>query len=188
MSLGARLEVTTIAGKDLWLQKKPWDAWMTFCIDSIMASLFYIELAGPPLPDKIGFASRVNIRCRLLPSEPHLKILVKQLWDRRARFYYNFGISIPCVDYELLEDVKNGVAYSRCLDIKVSSLGDMIDVKIDGITKRARSISNCPYIVKDIIRDQGLHCFFGHKDYQRRYEGTLRVKPRRHHISKQFLA
>ena len=178
LTLGASIEVTTISGKDLWLQGKPLDAWMSFCTDSILASSFYIELAGLPLPDKNGFACWVNIRCRLVPSEPHLKTLVKQLWDRQACFYYNCE-SLPCVDQELLEEVKYGVAYSRCIKVSVRSLNDIIDVKVDGITKRARSISNCPYRVNDIIEDQGLHCFFGHKDHQRRYQGTLRSIPRR---------
>ena len=180
LSLGMSIEITTISGKDLWLQGKPLETWMSFCTDSILASLFYIELAGRPQPDKVGFACRVNIRCRLLPSEPHLKMLVKRLWDRQARFYYDFEMSIPCVDQELINAVKCGVAYSRHIEVSVRSLNDVIDFKIDGVTKRGRSISNCPYIVNDIIEDQGLHCFFGHKDHQRRHRGVSRAMPRRH--------
>ena len=86
----------------------------------------------------------------------------RQLWDRQACFYYNFE-SLPCVDQELLEEVKYGVAYSRCIKVSIRSLNDIIDVKVDGITKRVRSISNCPYRVNDIIEDQGLHCFLGTK-------------------------
>jgi hypothetical protein len=88
-------------------------------------------------------------------------------------------MSIACVDQELIEEVKRGVAFSKHIEITVLSLNDVIDVKIDGITKRGRSISNCPYTVNDIIEDQGLHCFFGHKDHQRRYRGTKRALPRR---------
>ena len=83
-------------------------------------------------------------------------------------------MSIPCIDLELLEDVKDGRSYSRPIEINIRSLGDVIDAKVDGITKRARSISNCPYIVRDIIKDQGLHCFFGHKNHQRRDRMTSR--------------
>jgi hypothetical protein len=88
-------------------------------------------------------------------------------------------MSIACVDQELIEEVKRGVAFSKHIEITVLSLNDVIDVKIDGITKRGRSISNCPYMVNDIIEDQGLNCFFGHKDHQQRYRGAKRAIPRR---------
>jgi hypothetical protein len=164
--LGERTEMTTIAGKASWLEGKPLEAWMSFVSDSIVASLFYIELAGLPLLSELGFICQVNIQCRLLPSEPHLKTLVKQLWDRQACFFCGFETSVPCVDQELFDNIKYGAAYSKLIKINIRSLDDLIDIKIDGVTKRARSISNCPYIVNDIIEDQGLHCFFGRKDHQ----------------------
>ena len=49
------------------------------------------------------------------------------------------------------------------------SLSDGIDVKIDGITKMVRSISNCPYKLQTLIEDQGLDCVFGHRDHKKRY-------------------
>ena len=76
---------------------------------------------------------------------------------------------MPCVNQELLDELRRGAAYSRRLDINVCSLSDLIDVRLDGITRRVRSISNCPYKVSDIIEDQGLHCVFGHRDHQRRH-------------------
>jgi hypothetical protein len=178
LSLGTSIEVTTAQG-DPWLQGQSLRAWTSFITESLIALLFYIELAGLPLLNKVGFACWVNIRCRLLPSEPHLKALVKQLWDHQACFYYDFQMSIACVDQELIEEVKRGVAFSKHIEITVLSLNDVIDVKIDGITKRGRSISNCPYTVNDIIEDQGLNCFFGHKDHQQRYRGAERGMPRR---------
>jgi hypothetical protein len=165
LSLGTKINVTTTAGKNPWLQYQPLEILISFCADSIMASLFYIELEELPLPSKVGFACKINIRCRLLPSEPHLKTLAKQLWDRQACFYCKFK-TIPCIDLELLEVIKGGAAYSRNMEIDTHSLSDVIDVKVDGITKRARSISNCPYTVSDIIEDQRLHSFFGRRDHQ----------------------
>lgn len=165
LSLEARIEVTTTAGEDLQLQTQPLNTLIRFYIDSIMALLFYMELAGLPLPNNIGFAYRVNIQYRLLPLEPHLKTLAKQLQDRQVRFYYNFGMSIPYIDFELLEDIKDGRLYSRPIEINIRSLSNIIDTKVDGITKRAWSISNYPYIVRDIIKDQGLYYFFGYKNH-----------------------
>jgi hypothetical protein len=62
-------------------------------------------------------------------------------------------MSIPYIDFELLEDIKDGRLYSRPIEINIRSLSNIIDTKVDGITKRAWSISNYPYIVRDIIKD-----------------------------------
>lgn len=65
---------------------------------------------------------------------------------------------MPCVDQELLDELRRGVAYSRRINVRVHSLDDVINIRVDGITTRVRSISNCPYTISDIIEDQGLHC------------------------------
>jgi hypothetical protein len=74
-----------------------------------------------------------------------------------------------CVDQELLDDLRRGVAYSRIIDISVHSLNDVINVRLDGITRKVRNISNCPYKISDIVEDQGLHCVFGHRDHRCRH-------------------
>jgi hypothetical protein len=140
--------------------------------DGLMAALFYIELIGRPVLKEAGYACRAQIRCRLLPSKPALKALVDRLARTHAHFYFSYH-KIPCISRQLHAEVmSDGEAFSRRFEFSVSSLQDSIDVKIDGVTKRGRSISNCPYTVDTIMRDQGLHCVFGHKDHQERYLGT----------------
>lgn len=153
---------------DQWLEGKSLGTWVSFYTDKLLASLFYIELCGLPQLETRGYACRVSIRCRLSPSEPHLRALVVQLCTKKARFYWD-ETSMPCVDQELLDELRRGVAYSRRIDVSVHSLDDVINIRVDGITTRVRSISNCPYTISDIIEDQGLHCIFGHRDHRRRY-------------------
>ena len=45
---------------------------------------------------------------------------------------------------------------------------DQIDIKIDGITEKEKSISNCPYKLSELVFDQGLHLVFGRPDHKRR--------------------
>ena len=178
MSLGPSIEILTTANRQLQSHVQSVENLLTSITDSLLASLFYIELAGLPLLGKVGYTCRVNILCRLLPSEPYLKTLINQLHSRAAYFHYGFQKSIPCVDQELFKEIKNGLAFSKCIETTVLSLDNVIDVKVDGII-RGRSISNCPYTINDIITDQGLHRSFGNKDHRRRYRGTSREMPLR---------
>ena len=168
LSLGRSLETTTTASQDQWLQGKPLRTWMNFYSDKLLASLFYIKLRGLPQLDTVNLTCQVIIRCRLVPSRPHLRALVTRLCTSQARFHWD-GTSMSCVDQDLLDELRRGVAYSRRIDIKVCSLNDVIDIRLDGITTRVRSISNCPYKISDMIKDQALDCSFGHRDHQRRH-------------------
>jgi hypothetical protein len=139
-----------------------------FSLDGLLSSLFYIELIGVPLVDTVGFFCRAQIRCRLVPSRPAFMTLVERLWRTGARFHYDYK-TVPCVNRQLYEEARRGIAFSRYIEISVTSLSDEVDVKIDGITKIGRSISNCPYRLQTLIEDQGLDCVFGHRDHKRRY-------------------
>ena len=86
--------------------------------------------------------------------------------------------SIPCIDQELFKEIKDRLAFSKCIKITVLSLDNVIDIKVDS-TLRGQSISNRPYTINDIITDQGLHRSFGNKDHRRRYRGTSREMPLR---------
>jgi hypothetical protein len=139
------------------------------CIDAILSSLFYIELIGiPKLLKPTGFLCQAQIRCRLAPSSTAYIALIDRLWTTRACFSYN-SRSISCVDRELLDEVRQHIAFSKYLSFTVMSLEDIIDVRVDMITQTSQSISNCPYIVQTLIEDQGLQCKFGHRDHQIRF-------------------
>jgi hypothetical protein len=98
--------------------------------------------------------------------------LVNRLKKCKARFYYDFK-SIPCVDQQLHGEAVRGIAFSRYVQFSVPADLDEIDIMIDKITKHPRSISNCPYQLRALIKDQGLDCVFGNKDHQERFGGVL---------------
>jgi hypothetical protein len=76
------------------------------------------------------------------------------------------------VNRQVYDEAARGIAFSRYIRFSVVSLSDEVDIKINGITEQARSISNCPYKIQTLVEDQGLSCVFGHRDYKRRYFGT----------------
>ncbi|KAI9763378.1 MAG: hypothetical protein M1840_000570 [Geoglossum simile] len=136
--------------------------------DGLSSSLFYLELIGIPLVNNDGFFCRAQIRCRLTPSQPAFMALIE--WLRKAKTYFHYDHkTVPCVNRQLYEEARRGVAFSRYIEFSLVSLSDEIDVQIDGITKASRSISNCPYRLRNLIEDQGLNCVFGHRDHKRRY-------------------
>jgi hypothetical protein len=142
-----------------------------FTLDGLLSSLFYIELVGAPLIERFGFFCRMQIQCRLAPSQPAFMALIERLWNARAQFHYNCK-TVPCVNKQLYEEARRGIAFSRYIESSVTSLSDEMDVSIDGITGSSRSISNCPYKLQTLIEDQGLDCVFGHRDHKRRYLGV----------------
>ena len=147
---------------------------MSASVDRLLATLFYIELVGIPYPQGTSFSCRAQIRCRLPPSKPGLRDLVEQLGNVEAFFEYHQQRT-RCINRQLYDEVvRNGEEFSRSITFSVRSLEESIDVKVNGITRKQESISNCPYTIEALIRDQGLHCVFGHRDHKRRYKGPSR--------------
>jgi len=138
------------------------------CADNLLASLFYIELDGVPEFDRTVFVCKGRILCRIGPTHRALRALIIRLKDFVARFHLDFEQSITCVDTSIMRSIEKGRPYSRRFTLKVMSLEDTVDIKVDGLTRRARSISNCPYKLRTLITDQGLDCVFGHRNGRKR--------------------
>lgn len=140
-------------------------------LDELLSSLFYIELVSALLIDKFRFFCQMQIRCRLAPSQRAFMVLIERLWNDKARFHYDYYDykTVPCVNKQLYEEARRGIAFSRYIEISVMSLSDEIDVRINRITKNSRSISNCPYKLQTLIEDQRLDCVFEYRDHKRRY-------------------
>lgn len=139
-------------------------------VETLFASQFYLELVGPLQIAGVGFFCRALIRCRILPSSEMYHKVVEQLRKSRARFCNDYK-SIPCVNKQLYDEAARGIAFSRYIEFSIASLSLEIDIKMNGITGQAKSISNCPYKIQTLLKDQGLDCVFGHKDHKRRYLG-----------------
>lgn len=145
------------------------------CADNLLAALFYLELKGPELPTFDGtlFTCKGRIRCRLGPSHRALRVLASRLKETQAHFYLGFEQKLPCADDESYKAIECGAPFLRDVVFKVRSLEDFIDIKIDGITRRARSISNCPYKIETLIKDQGLDNYFGSRKGRKRSQAQL---------------
>jgi hypothetical protein len=57
------------------------------------------------------------------------------------------------------------MAFSRILEVEVSSMKSRLDVRVDGLTG-VENVSNCPYELQRLVEDQGLHCVFGRRDHR----------------------
>lgn len=149
------------------------------CADNILASFFYLELDTLPIFHRSVFVCKARICCRLTPNNKALRALTRRLKDSKARFYFDSNQHIACIDDDSYKAIEEGAPYYRHITFNVISLEESIDVKIDGISKRARSISNCPYIIQDLIRDEGLDCVFGHRKNKKRAQVQLETPCKR---------
>ncbi len=144
------------------------------CAENIIASLFYLELEKLPLCRRGQFICTGRILCRIGPSRLRaLQTLVIRLKEQQSQFHVDSHTAIPCVDRQVYEAVKRGQAFCRPVEFNIASLADAVDIKIDGIISRARSISNCPYILQTLIDDQGLNRIFGHMNHKRKFGGMF---------------
>lgn len=143
------------------------------CADNLLAVLFYLELKELPIFDGTLFTCKGRIRCRLGPSHRALRVLTSHLKETDGHFYLDFEQKLPCTDEESYKAIGSGAPFSRDVVFKVMSLEDFIDIKVDGITTRARSISNCPYKIETLIRDQGLDRPFGSREGRKRSQAQL---------------
>jgi hypothetical protein len=69
--------------------------------------------------------------------------------------------------------LESGGGFCVPVFFKVASLQDSVDIKVDGVIKRARSISNCPYQIETLIKDQGLDYVFGSRRARKRLNSIL---------------
>jgi hypothetical protein len=137
------------------------------CADNLISSLFYLELEDLPVFDKVQFICKAHIRCRWSSTHPAFQQLLRRMIRTGAKFYVS-GKELPCVNDDVRVAVVDGLPFQRKIEFGVLKLSDPVYISIGGIIVRPKSISNCPYIIESLIRDQGLDCPFRRVDYQKR--------------------
>jgi hypothetical protein len=90
-------------------------------------------------------------------------VLAGRLREKGARFHIDFHHAILAVDSDIINDIEAGKSFSKFIIFRIRSLTDSVDIKVDGIVTRQRSISNCPYKLETLIKDQGLDYAFGRR-------------------------
>jgi hypothetical protein len=134
------------------------------CADNLIASLFYIELIEMPIFKGYKFHCKGRVLCQLGPSTA-LHNLTLRLQHTQSRFYINCEEKV-CVDDALYKKVKNGGSFSVAVEFTALSKEDKINLKIEGLTQRARDISNFPYLLEDMCQDQKFNHKFGRPDHK----------------------
>ncbi|RSL64912.1 hypothetical protein CEP53_003875 [Fusarium sp. AF-6] len=152
--------------------------------NSLIATLFYIELNTLPSFYRGSETCMIRLQCRVPPG-PALLDLVYRLYRRRTRLWYGAG-ALDQTETELCTDdvvrcCRNEEPFMRELLIGVSSPGDSITIQLQAGSGRYY-VSRCPYkikdLIKDLIKDQGLDSSFYTRDMQSGlpYEGTSTVQ------------
>ncbi|KAK0631606.1 hypothetical protein B0T14DRAFT_443704 [Immersiella caudata] len=135
--------------------------------------LFYVELLSVPTFYSAPGSEVIQIRllCRLphcLPNESNAPMLdfLSKLRQQKTRIIYGAdGMQHvePLVTPELWDRCRKGQGFSRSLSIVVKSSASVLDIRV-GDPGCSNSVSNCPYKLSKLIRDQGLDSVFGRKD------------------------
>ncbi|KAH6869642.1 hypothetical protein B0T10DRAFT_523573 [Thelonectria olida] len=148
----------------------PYDA-LSFQLSAerMLSCLFYIELLSAPMLYSSPEAACIRLLCRLTPG-PEMTNLITGLHLRSARIHYRgaeaqwTGDSL--VTPAILARCRRGESFSRVLEVQVSAMDTVLDVRLRDSLMGEQSISNCPYKVEKLIRDQGLDCAFGRRDHR----------------------
>jgi hypothetical protein len=132
--------------------------------DQMIANLFYLELATDP---RLTQPVMVRARCRL-QSGPGLLSLVMGLHLREAKARIRAAPSSyqeeTFVSASALGRCRDGFDFLRTFQVEIHSLDSEIDVQIEVRQGSMISLSKCPYVVSDLVRDQGIDCVFGRDD------------------------
>lgn len=123
----------------------------------LISTLFYIELVEIPLFYLPSQTCHLRVSCRIPPGPGLMDLLVK-LRKSRALIQFRgeelqYKESLLSTD-AILERCKHGSAFELVLKVCVQSMTTAIDIRIKGICKQSQAISNCPYELAELIRDQ----------------------------------
>lgn len=135
----------------------------------MISCLFYVELTSTPMLYSSPEIVCVRLLCRLSPS-PEMMSLIRGLHLRSTCIYYR-GVEAEwtvesLVTPEILTRCRRGESFSRDFEVQVSAMDSELDVRLRDTVIGEQSISNCPYKVERLIRDQGLDCAFGRRDHR----------------------
>ncbi|UPK92157.1 hypothetical protein LCI18_003092 [Fusarium solani-melongenae] len=134
--------------------------------NSLIATLFYIELNTLPSFYRGSETCTITLQCRVPPG-PALLDLVYRLYRRKTRLWYGTG-ALDQTEIELCTDdvvrrCRNEEPFMRELLIGVSSPGDSVTIQLQAGSGRYY-VSRCPYKIKNLIKDQGLDSPFCTRD------------------------
>lgn len=129
----------------------------------LISSLFYVELDRMPTFYVSPEMCTLVVLCRVLPGDGLLDLLNKLRRGSTRIAWQGSEIkhsdALLCTD-EVMIRCQDLQYFARTITVKVSSLETQIAVQIGGTKRPLQSISNCPYRLRDLIKDQGLDSAF----------------------------
>ncbi|KAF5137894.1 hypothetical protein E5D57_001673 [Metarhizium anisopliae] len=134
----------------------------------LTSSLFYIELDSVPAFYSSPEVCTIIISCRVSASNALLDLIFK-LHRTQVYIYYQGDETTPakallCTAKQVTE-CRNMQPFRRQVTISALSLQTAISVQMDGIDGKKQHISNCPYRIEKLVRDQGLLDIFGNSSH-----------------------
>ncbi|KAK4119894.1 hypothetical protein N657DRAFT_580763 [Parathielavia appendiculata] len=138
--------------------------WLRQVSEKLLADLFFIEITRAPCFYSAPRILSVQLRCRV-QSAPALMDLVMKLHAQQMHIYYrgdevSYKHGALCTP-ALVERCKTAHSFVKEITVTVESLRSSIDIRIGRTRNEWQSISNCPYILEQLIHDQGLNGRFG---------------------------
>lgn len=130
----------------------------------LFCSLFYIQLESLPLFYSSPELCTVTILCRIGPSQALMDLLHKLYYAKTCFYYQCDGLIAPktllCGDQQIRE-CRGTQPFARKINLITSSPRAFIAVQIDGLDGKRYPLSNSPYQIEELAREQGLLDFFG---------------------------
>jgi hypothetical protein len=151
---------------------------------SLQASLFYIELVRLPRFYVLPEYCALYIKCRLPPGHGLLDLLFKL---NRSKMYLHYQgdeateKTIPLCTEDAIERCRRFEPFVREIQVRLSSPQTRIRIQINDMRGKRHNISRCPYMISELIKDQGLDCPFGkrntfHQVEESNIHGTLEIE------------
>ncbi|GKU05313.1 unnamed protein product [Fusarium langsethiae] len=133
----------------------------------LLASLFYIELDTMPDASRSSQYCAVMLQCRIPPGQPLIDFLCRLRREKTSFYYQGFGtneMSEELCTESVLWECERHQPFLRTVILRILSVESEVHIAIDGLDGRKHWVSNCPYKIERLIRDQEMDCVFGRRD------------------------
>ncbi|KAL7905997.1 hypothetical protein GGI35DRAFT_471472 [Trichoderma velutinum] len=130
----------------------------------LFSCLFYIELDALPTFYHDLEVCSINVLCRLAPGNALLDLLYR-FFQRKVCIYYqgsNLKLTkaLLCT-HNVMDKCRQNQPFIRRINVAAQSRNTQLSIRMDGTDGKTYALSNCPYRLSKLIRDQELESPFG---------------------------
>lgn len=109
----------------------------------------------------------VMLQCRVSPGQPLVDLLCRLRRENTSLYYRDSGaneISEELCTEAIFWECERHRPFLRMIILHISSIESEVYISIDGLDGRKHWVSNCPYKIEQLIRDQEMDNVFGRRD------------------------